>query len=105
MKNNRMPAARHVPQRTCIACRRMASKRELVRLVRTPEGNVEFDVTGRKNGRGAYICPNPVCLEKALKARKALERALRSQLAEGDCARLIAEGRRLIEGLYGTGTG
>jgi predicted RNA-binding protein YlxR (DUF448 family) len=68
--------AKHVPQRTCIACRRTDAKRGLIRLVRTPEGQVEVDPTGKRNGRGAYLCHEPACWDAAIK-RRALERALR----------------------------
>ena len=67
---------RHVPQRTCIACRRTDAKRGLLRLVRSAEGRVELDPTGKRNGRGAYLCHDPNCWEQALR-RKGLERALR----------------------------
>ncbi len=69
--------AKHVPQRTCIACRRTDAKRGLIRLVRTPEGRIEVDATGKRNGRGAYLCHNPTCWDAAIK-RRALERALRA---------------------------
>jgi hypothetical protein len=69
------------PQRTCIACRQMMDKRLLCRVVRTPEGEILLDETGRKAGRGAYICHNPECLKKAFKTR-ALERALKQPLSE-----------------------
>lgn len=58
---------RHVPQRTCIGCREEAAKRSFVRIVRTPEGRVEVDPTGRANGRGAYLHSSRSCWEKALK--------------------------------------
>ena len=65
-----------VPQRTCVGCRGVQGKRELVRVVRTPEGEVVVDVTGRRNGRGAYVHKSRECWELALK-RGALERALK----------------------------
>jgi uncharacterized protein len=65
-----------VPQRTCVACRRSDAKRGLIRLVRTTDGQVEVDETGKRQGRGAYLCRDIACWEAALK-RKALERALR----------------------------
>lgn len=71
-----------VPMRMCVACREMKPKKELTRVVRTPEGEITVDPTGRKNGRGAYLCPNLECLNKALKIR-ALERALEQPLSEG----------------------
>ncbi len=64
-----------LPQRMCIACRRMTDKRSLTRLRVTPENTVEIDLTGKKNGRGAYICSLPECRKKARKydlAAKAL---------------------------------
>jgi uncharacterized protein len=79
---------KHVPQRTCIACRRADAKRGLTRLVRDAEGRVSIDPTGKRNGRGAYLCTSRACWEAALK-RKALERALRiGQLHPDDLAAL-----------------
>lgn len=67
---------KHVPQRTCIACRKVDPKRTLFRLVRDADGHVSLDPTGKRAGRGAYVCDDPVCWEQALK-RHGLERALR----------------------------
>jgi predicted RNA-binding protein YlxR (DUF448 family) len=67
---------KHVPQRTCIACRAARPKRELVRVVRTPEGTVLIDESGKRSGRGAYLCRQQVCWESALSQRK-LDRALK----------------------------
>ncbi len=64
-----------IPMRMCVACREMKPKKELIRIVRTPEGPVEADLTGKKNGRGAYLCRSEECLEKAIKIH-ALDRAL-----------------------------
>ncbi|MBS3872670.1 MAG: YlxR family protein [Firmicutes bacterium] len=58
---------KHVPERTCVGCRSVKPKRELIRIVRDPEGHVDVDFTGKKSGRGVYICPNVPCLEAALK--------------------------------------
>ncbi|HHW11642.1 MAG TPA: YlxR family protein [Firmicutes bacterium] len=58
---------RKIPQRTCIGCNTVRAKRELIRIVRTPELEVLVDFTGKKSGRGCYICPSSSCLEKALK--------------------------------------
>ena len=74
---------RHVPQRTCVACRRTDAKRGLLRLVRDAEGRVALDPTGKRNGRGAYLCHSPACWEQALK-RKGLERALRVETLHPD---------------------
>ena len=70
-----------VPMRMCVACREMKPKKELIRVVRTPEGEIVADETGRRNGRGAYLCRSEACLAKALKI-KALERALEQPLSE-----------------------
>lgn len=64
-----------IPVRMCAGCAQHKPKKELVRVVRTPEGAVELDLTGKKSGRGAYVCPDPACLKKARKARR-IERAL-----------------------------
>ena len=64
-----------LPERTCMACNRKATKNELVRLVRTQDNAVLYDSTGKINGRGAYICNNILCLDKVIKTKK-LERSL-----------------------------
>ncbi|MBP3500952.1 MAG: YlxR family protein [Clostridiales bacterium] len=70
-----MPAKpRKIPQRQCVGCRTMKDKKALIRVVKTPEGEVVLDVSGKKSGRGAYVCPDSACLKKARKSR-ALERA------------------------------
>ena len=71
---------RRVPQRTCVACQQEQAKRELVRVVRTPDGQVEVDLTGKKPGRGAYLHKSRECWELGLK-REALERALKVKLS------------------------
>ena len=76
-----------VPMRMCVACREMKPKKELIRVVRTPEGEIVADLTGRKNGRGAYLCRSEACLNKAVKTR-ALERALEQPLSEEAAAYL-----------------
>ena len=79
--------ARPVPQRTCVACRTTSAKREFVRLVRTPEGHVEIDPTGKKAGRGAYLCSTAACWELALKKDR-LSAALKTRLLPEDAALL-----------------
>ena len=69
-----MQKPRKIPQRQCGGCREMKDKRVLLRIVRTPEGEILLDSTGKKSGRGAYVCPDPECLKKARRS-KALERA------------------------------
>lgn len=68
-----------IPMRQCLGCREMKPKRELVRVVKSPEGEIVLDRTGKAPGRGAYICPDAACLKKAEKGR-ALERAFSSQI-------------------------
>lgn len=70
-----------IPVRMCIGCGEHIAKKELVRIVKSPEGEISLDLTGRKNGRGAYICHNCECLKKARKARK-LERAFSCQIPD-----------------------
>ena len=68
-----------IPIRTCIGCGEGKPKRELIRIVKTTEGEVLIDTTGKKNGRGAYICPNITCLEKAIKTKR-LSKAFEMQI-------------------------
>ena len=78
------------PMRQCLGCREMKPKRELIRVVRSPEGEISLDFRGKAPGRGAYLCPDPQCLKKAIKAR-ALERAFSAQIPEEIYARLEQE--------------
>ena len=71
-----------IPMRQCLGCREMKPKRELLRVVRSPEGEVALDPRGKLPGRGAYVCPNSECLKRARKSR-ALERALDTAIPEG----------------------
>ena len=68
-----------IPMRQCLGCREMKPKKELIRVVRSPEGEISLDFKGKANGRGAYLCPSAECLKKAVKAR-ALERAFETQI-------------------------
>ena len=70
-----------IPMRQCVGCREMKPKKELIRVVRSPEGQGSLDFRGKLPGRGAYVCPNPACLAKAKKS-KALERAFSAPLPE-----------------------
>src|SRR5215204_1299981 len=83
------PRPKHVPQRTCVACRTTGAKRGLVRVVRTASGNVEVDETGKKPGRGAYLCRTKECWNRALKG-KVLEYALKTAITSEDKAALQA---------------
>ena len=72
-----------IPVRQCLGCREMKNKKDLIRAVRSPEGEISLDFRGKKPGRGAYVCPDPACLAKVRKSR-ALERAFSAAIpAEG----------------------
>ena len=79
-----------IPQRQCMGCRERKAKRELIRIVRTTDGNVTVDFGGKLNGRGAYICPNPECLKKVRKS-KALDRSLEVTIPDEVYDRLVRE--------------
>lgn len=70
-----------IPMRQCVGCGEMKSKKEMMRVLKTPEGPIVLDVTGRKNGRGAYLCRNLDCLKKARKS-KGLERSFKMSIPE-----------------------
>jgi uncharacterized protein len=74
------PRPKHVPLRSCVACREDKPKRELVRVVRTTTGEIEVDPTGKKAGRGAYLCRRRSCWEMAFRKRS-LEHALQAQIS------------------------
>ena len=79
-----------IPQRQCMGCRERKPKREMIRVVRGTDGNVSLDFGGKMNGRGAYLCPNPECLKKAIRS-KALDRSLEVEIPEDVYARLQKE--------------
>ncbi len=70
-----------IPMRMCVGCREMKPKRALLRVVRSPEGEISFDLTGRKPGRGAYVCPDEGCFMKAVKQHQ-LERAFSAPVTD-----------------------
>ena len=76
-----MPKVKKIPQRQCVGCRVMKDKKSLLRVVRSPEGEISLDFRGKKPGRGAYVCHDPACLQKARKSR-ALSRALETAIPE-----------------------
>lgn len=82
------PRPRHIPQRTCVACRQATAKRQLIRIGRTPQGSVEPDPTGKKAGRGAYLCQQLSCWELAL-AKGRLDYALKAKLSAEEKAALL----------------
>ena len=92
-RKKQQPKQKHVPQRTCIVCRQVRPKRELIRVVRTPAGHVELDPTGKKSGRGAYLCARRSCWEPALRKGK-LEREFELTL--------LPEDRIALEAYYET---
>ncbi len=77
--------------RTCVGCRSSLPKKELIRVVRDPDGKVELDLTGKRSGRGVYVCPNEECLDTAVK-EKQLERALATKISP----QLLMELKRVL---------
>lgn len=88
---------KHVPQRTCVVCRETGAKRALTRVVRTGDGLVEVDPTGRKDGRGAYLCDKQGCWERAV-STPILAKALKTRLTQESFTHLkeFAEGAQLL---------
>lgn len=85
---------KHVPQRTCIGCREPKPKRQLIRIVRTQSGAVEIDPTGKRSGRGTYLCNAKSCWQAGLKKER-LDRALRTNIAAEDRRKLAHYGEML----------
>lgn len=94
----RRSISQHIPQRTCVACRKVKAKRELIRVVRTYDGNVEVDTSGKKAGRGAYLCRTPECWQAGVKGGR-LEYALRTSLSQDSRQQLIRYGEDIQQGL------
>ena len=88
---------RKIPQRQCVGCRTMKDKKELLRVVRTPEGEIVLDGSGKKSGRGAYVCHDVACLQKARKIR-ALERAFETAIPAEVFEAMEAELRGAADG-------
>jgi len=86
---------KHIPQRTCVACRKVNAKRELVRLVRNFDGSVEVDTSGKKAGRGAYLCRAQDCWEIGLEGGR-LEHTLRTTLTQDNREQLVKQGEALL---------
>ena len=76
-----MKKSRKVPQRQCVGCGDMKNKKDLIRVIKTPEDQINVDTTGKQNGRGAYICNSIECFDKARK-NKGLERSLKKEIPE-----------------------
>lgn len=85
--------AKKIPERKCLGCMQSFPKSSLIRVVRTPEGEITLDTTGKKSGRGAYICKSTDCFKKAVKAKR-LERAFECEIPES----VIASLEKRIEG-------
>ena len=85
-----MPTHRSIPMRKCTGCNEMKPKKELVRVVRSPEGEVSLDLTGKKPGRGAYVCRDASCLAKARKDRR-LEKAFSCEIPDDVYERMEEE--------------
>ena len=79
-----------IPMRQCLGCREMKPKKELIRVVRSPEGDISLDLTGKKAGRGAYVCPDKECITKAYKGHR-LEKALEKQVNDDVYKKLLEE--------------
>ena len=90
-------AVKKIPMRQCTGCREMRRKRELIRVIKTAENEICIDATGRKNGRGAYICPNMECLKLAMKNR-GLERSLKTAIPESVYRQLEEEMSHIDKG-------
>jgi uncharacterized protein len=84
------------PQRTCAVCRQVKGKKEMVRLVHPPDGNIEIDITGKKEGRGAYICRDEACWDKLSKGKQ-LEHAFKSGINRKELEQLIKNGKDLLK--------
>ncbi|MBE6622368.1 MAG: YlxR family protein [Ruminococcaceae bacterium] len=85
-----------IPERRCVGCGNPFPKKDLVRVVKTPDGSIELDFTGKKAGRGAYVCRNIDCLIKARKAKR-LERSLNTSIPEEVSEALEAELKQYAE--------
>lgn len=94
MKKTASTTNKHIPQRTCVACRQVKAKRQLVRLVALPGGGVDVDTDSRKAGRGAYMCPTIKCWQTGLGAGR-MEYALRTSLTRENRERLILFSKKL----------
>ena len=83
-----MVNVRHIPERSCVACGKKLAKRELIRIVRTPQGSVDVDLSGKAAGRGAYLCRSLACWQRGLE-KGGLERSLKLSIPDQDRAELL----------------
>ena len=96
VKNISLHSGKNIPKRTCVACRKVKAKRELIRIVRVYDGSVEVDTGGKKAGRGAYLCPAQECWEIGLKGGR-LEHSLRTTLTQDNREELIRFRKGFLE--------
>ena len=82
--------AKKIPLRQCVGCNKMGNKKEMIRVIKTAEDEIVLDTTGKKNGRGAYVCASRDCLDRALKC-KGLERSLKTSIPDAVIASLMKE--------------
>lgn len=85
-----MIRTKKIPQRKCVGCNEMKDKKSLLRIVRSPEGEISLDLIGKKNGRGAYVCPDKDCITKAVKEKR-LERALEKAISDEVYEKLLED--------------
>ncbi len=83
-KKARPQRQKHIPQRTCVACRQKFDKKRLTRIVRTPESGVVIDPSGKQNGRGAYLCDQPACWERVLQQPQIIDKALQTTVSAAE---------------------
>ena len=88
LRTSNQKKVKHVPQRTCIACRKIQDKQTLIRVVNTPEGGIEIDLGSKLSGRGAYLCKDIHCWEEGLKGKR-LEHALKTDISQERKNRLL----------------
>ncbi len=91
MSKERPSRQKHVPQRTCVVCRQKKDKRELTRVVRTSDEGVVVDPTGKRNGRGAYLCSDSTCWDQVAASGRLLNQALKTNLSRADLAAIAAQ--------------
>lgn len=94
MESDNLSGKKKIPMRQCVGCREMKSKKEMMRVIKTPEEEILLDATGKKNGRGAYICFSGDCLSKAIKS-KGLERSFKQSIPSEVYERLEKEMKQI----------
>ena len=96
--NSKQKQMKHVPKRTCVSCRQVKTKGEMIRLVRIGEGKVEVDSSGKKSGRGAYLCNSLKCWESGLSQGR-LEYVLRMSLSREKREEILEQGKSILRGV------